>query len=218
MINSQETYKTVDWRTIVPDLTSRMKKALSAEEEYISRKLVGNKILDVGTGTGRSIDIILDKIRRAEITSIDINEQNIEYVRNKYSMNIEFLLGDIFDYNPKDKFDSILLTFNFFGNMYPEPKGEELLKHLRNILSDKGKIIGSVYADSGLEMQLEFYNKKLHCETKIEGSYTVLQRKGITLVSRRFNKKELSDIFENNGYKVDIEKKENWYLYSARKL
>ena len=223
----QNTYKKVDWLTYLPGVTPRIEKAKAAEEEYIHQELEGIKILDVGTGSGRSIDVILGKIPNAIITSIDINEQNIKNAKAKFPRNIEFLLCDVFDYKSENTFDDILLPFNFLGNIYPEWRMQVLINHLSISLKEGGKFIGSVYSESALDMQLEFYQKKLKCKTKRLGSYTYGYREdGFSLVSRRFTETELFDFFHVCGlnffqyceYKIDIQKKENWYLYSARKL
>lgn len=71
----------------------------------------GDRVLDVGTGTGIMIPFLRSHIGDAgRIIAVDIAEKMIEVARRKYSFeNVEFIINDVLEMElPKNYFDCIM--------------------------------------------------------------------------------------------------------------
>ncbi|MFX0137360.1 MAG: class I SAM-dependent methyltransferase [Candidatus Hodarchaeota archaeon] len=76
-----------------------------------------DSVLDIGCGNGA---LTFDLAKKAKkVTSIDINESNINTAKKKYfTSNIEYIVGDATNYNFSEKFDAVVLS--------------NLLEHIKN--------------------------------------------------------------------------------------
>jgi len=76
-----------------------------------------DRVLDIGCGNG-ALSYDLSK-KAKEVVGIDINRQDIETAKKKYSaLNIKYIVGDATEYNFNGKFDVIVLS--------------SVLEHLKN--------------------------------------------------------------------------------------
>lgn len=66
-------------------------------------------VLDVGCGNGALSYDISKKVRR--VVAVDISEANIKTAKKKYlAPNIEYIVGDITEYNFSETFDAVILS------------------------------------------------------------------------------------------------------------
>ncbi len=98
----------------------------------------GEKVLDVGSGTGVLIPYLERKIgKNGSITAIDIAENMIKVSRrkNKYS-NLNFQIADFFKYESKEEYDCIIAY-----SCYPHLKDKEkFFEKSYNLLNPEGKL------------------------------------------------------------------------------
>ncbi len=95
----------------------------------------GKKVLDAGCGTGRMIPEL--KKRGAIITAVDISEEALKIVKNKFS-DIETVLADVNNLPfSSESFDIVLATFMIVHIKDLNPVFDEIYRVLKN----KGRFI-----------------------------------------------------------------------------
>jgi tRNA (uracil-5-)-methyltransferase TRM9 len=105
----------------------------------------GNRILDVGCGTGRLIEVFRDM--DIDYVGFDINEEEIEFARNKYSSFLTssptFIAHDIIDFPwpfQKESFD-VLFMVAVYHHIPSKELRQEVLKEISRVLKSNGKLI-----------------------------------------------------------------------------
>ena len=110
----------------------------------------GDKILDVGSGTGILVDYIREVNKLGEIYEVDCSQKmlNMARAKNYNDKNIQFLKLDIENDIIDEAFDIIIL-YNSFA--YLKNKLATLERLARNNLNNEGRIV--IFHNSG-EMQI----------------------------------------------------------------
>lgn len=110
----------------------------------------GDKILDVGSGTGILVDYIREVNKLGEIYEVDCSQKmlNMARAKNYNDKNIQFLKLDIENDIIDEVFDIIIL-YNSFA--YLKNKLATLERLVRNNLNNGGRIV--IFHNSG-EMQI----------------------------------------------------------------
>ncbi|MEK6951791.1 MAG: methyltransferase domain-containing protein [Nanoarchaeota archaeon] len=118
---------------------------LSPFFDYTHKKIIGSlklfrgeKILDVGCGTGKLLDKInsLNNCPR-ELVGIDISEGMINIAREKRPKNLSFFVSDAGELSFEDDyFDAVINATSF--HHYPEQ--ERVLKEMYRVLKPAGKL------------------------------------------------------------------------------
>ena len=125
----------------------KIKEWFQKEIAYLKKNIRPNsKILDVGCGFGRHIEIIADFSK--EVVGIDNNSDMIEKAKDRLSnfKNVKLFEQDAqkLDFED-DYFDYVICMTNTFGD-FPKIK-ENVLKEIKRVCKKDGKIIISVYND-----------------------------------------------------------------------
>jgi len=116
------------------------KKDYSKETKFlrnILEKYNSKKILDVGCGTGRHIEL-LEK-QGYECTGLDINPEMINIAKKRTKAN--FIIGDMSNFSLNNKFDAIISMFASFNHIIEQKKIENSLKCFFNHLNPYGILI-----------------------------------------------------------------------------
>ena len=177
----------------VSNLTNSYKNYLKAEEDFL-KKIIPERarILEIGSGRGRIIDVLNNGKRK--ITGIEI--ANIPFLKNKYKNegNITILKMDahklIFRNN---SFDFCLIMYNTLGLMYNPLK---VLKECRKIVCKGGKIIISTYTTN----EKYALKERMKCFTKL--GYKIIKVHGLDfeinkgIASHYFKEDKLKKLFE----------------------
>ncbi len=201
------------WDKIVENAPEDFKDYFEKEEkfikEYVSKKDI---VLDLGCGTGRTINIMSPFCK--EIIGID----NDEFAVEKGNKNIDKLKNAKIIFAdaektpfPNNKFDVIFsgLTFVNFGKTK-----FGILQEIKRTLKKNGKFIFSVYNENSLNERLEMYKKyeprKIVIDEKGNVSF------GSEAVSEKFSREEIIKILEDSKFKVGrIAKGRIFYLIEA---
>ncbi len=153
----------------------------------------GDRILDVGTGTGQILPWIVDSLSEGEVIGTDISRSMVEYTRDRVEENtgvdVKVIYDDIEDSKfSTNRFDKIISTFTFTT----VPNVEKAAKECARILDNEGKMI---VLDTGKPENLYgkpfFYPMML--SAKLFGR-THMDRDIIGSVSQHFDVKKI----ENN--------------------
>ena len=96
----------------------------------------GIDILDVACGTGVLIDDYLNR-NVNKVTAIDLSSEMIKVAKSKFNdERVNFICGDVLDFNDGNKYDSIMV-YNAFPHFCD---GQALIKHLSSLLKDGGTL------------------------------------------------------------------------------
>lgn len=95
------------------------------------------KVLDIGAGAGAHSIILQDKGHK--VTALDNSPLLVKTIKSRGIKQV--VQSNIFEYDSKEKFDTLLLMMNGIGICGSIQGLEELLSHLKNLLSDNGQII-----------------------------------------------------------------------------
>jgi len=171
-----------------------IKEWFSKEIEYLKKNIEPNsKILDIGCGFGRHIKILAPFSK--EIIGIDNNSGMIQKAKQNLSNfdNVKLFLQDAKKLDFDDSlFDYVICMTNTFGD-FPEIK-IDVLKEMKRVCKNNGKIIISVYSEKSLEIRKNDYEKVgLHI-TKIDDGI-IYTAEG--LVSEQFTKSQLEKLFDS---------------------
>jgi ubiquinone/menaquinone biosynthesis C-methylase UbiE len=148
-------------------------------QEFLSNELTeldSNKeleILEIGTGTGITTEIILKSRKNIKLTSIDIDKEMIEFASQTLSSfsNVNFIVSDAFDYTKTisaNNFDFVVsgFTIHNFTNNYRQILFNEIYRILKPkgifINADKFVSITGVLQKSGFSAKLNIRNSNQH--------------------------------------------------------
>ena len=103
---------------------------------------LGERILELGCGTGRlTIPLALQGF---DVTGIDIEESMLALAREKAAQkgaNIDWVQGDVRDFDLGKQFDAVLFPVNSIGHMLDNRGMEACLACVRRHLTDDGRFI-----------------------------------------------------------------------------
>ncbi|MCK4734313.1 MAG: class I SAM-dependent methyltransferase [Methanophagales archaeon] len=181
-------------------------------ESIVNGSVNISTILDIGCGTGRHIEFLLEKGVRY-CTGIDTTPEMIKEAQHIYKMfgdeRVELKLESVENLSFKDEsFDMVICMTNTFGNMDPTIR-ETGIAEIYRVLRKGGFLVLSVYRFStSLTKVLEESYRKVGLEPyEIKDSSVVRTKEG--LCSKMFSEEEISQyletfenleyLFENNG-------------------
>ena len=98
----------------------------------------GIKVLDIGCGKGKAVNLLAKNFPKSTFYGFDLSEEAIngavEEAQEMKNLNISFKIQDVLDFTSNDKFDLILA----FDAIHDQPKPDLVLEKIHNSLSDKG--------------------------------------------------------------------------------
>ncbi len=161
----------------------------------------GDKVLDVGCGNGRLLDLFKDKM--VNYLGIDNSEEQIKEAKKKYPKE-SFLVADASDLPFSDNFFDKVFLVAVFHEIPSLKFRQQVLKETRRVLRDKGLLflsvwdlrnrIGLILKYSFLKMigrsKLDWKDVFIPWNNKIERYYHV------------FSKKEIIKLVEDAGFSI----------------
>ena len=84
-------------------------RIMNYHEFFVNNITAGDVVLDIGCGKGENASDVAGKAKK--VVAIDIKPSNIDYAKKTYNKtNLEFITGDVLNYNFDCKFDKIILS------------------------------------------------------------------------------------------------------------
>lgn len=196
--------KNIDfWEKLLNELPESYKSWFKDEREFLHKNITrDSKVLEIGCGDGRSIKDIIDITKN--IATIDNDQKAVNDARTNFKeyIKVNILLAEAIDLPfEDDSFDFVLCltTFANFGN-----DKYKVLKEMKRVLKNNGKIIISVFSEDALEERMKAY-KKLGIsikEVSKNGKVTFDESVGAN-TSEQFSREELIKIFNKVELKTD---------------
>lgn len=162
--------------------------------EEIFKKFGGEvkTILNLGCGTGMH-DLELSK-RGYEMTGLDLSEEMIK-IAKKRCPEINFIVGDMSNFNIDKKFDAVICMFSSLGYLIEDKQIEDFLKSVKKHLNKNGLLIIDCWNGLGVLHELPSSREKiveLNGLKIIRKSFPNLDIKQ-NIIDVRFNIKVLKD-------------------------
>ena len=178
-----------------------IKKWFQEEIDYLKKNIkLDSKILDVGCGFGRHIKVLAPFSE--EVIGIDNNEDMLNKAKQNLSnfKNIKLFLQDAQKLEFDDgSFDYIICMTNTFWTFLN--KKRKILREMKRVLEQNGKIIISVYSEKATNVRIKNYEKVgLHIKKMKNGK--IYFKEGH--ITEQFSKKQLVKLSESIGLKVNI--------------
>jgi 2-polyprenyl-3-methyl-5-hydroxy-6-metoxy-1,4-benzoquinol methylase len=95
-------------------------------------------LLDLMCGPGYLLGEIAEKRSDLSLKGVDFDERYINHAREKYS-GIEFEVGDVLSWNPKDPYDVVICTGALHHIQYENQA--MMIKRIASIVKPKGPVI-----------------------------------------------------------------------------
>jgi demethylmenaquinone methyltransferase/2-methoxy-6-polyprenyl-1,4-benzoquinol methylase len=161
----------------------------------------GQKVLDVGTGTGVLIPYLVKELGpEGSVTAIDFSENMVQQCKTKHQhlQNVTIKLGNIEETQfPKETFDAII-CFGVFPHLQNKQK---VLQNINSILKHEGKF---VIAHALSSQELKHHHQKVSKQV----AHDLLPKMG-----------DMKNLLERNGFtEVSIIDEPGCYLCMARKF
>jgi len=176
-----------------------MKEYFDLENAYLENLVDGESTVhDVGCGNGRTMIHLAPKVKK--IVGIDYDEEMYQATKNNIAQfeNAEAVLGDFFQFEPKEKYNLVFASYNLLGSMeVAVDKRKELIQKMIDCASSGGHIVISVWSDQGLDFAKEYYSDIGIIVRDIQNNEVITDHG----VFKRFTKEELHDLFRH--FKLD---------------
>jgi len=185
--------------TVCPPLISDwIKKETLCLQQNIKR---GSVVLDVGCGWSKDLKVIANIVKKG--IGIDNDPEIIKIAKRKLAKfkNIEVFSGDAKGMRFGDNtFDYVFVLGNTFGNFGRDKY--KILKEMKRVTKNNGKIILSVYSENALSERIKGYKRAGWKRKKVTKEGTVYTKDGI--VSEQFSKRKIKKIFSKVGLNAKV--------------
>lgn len=186
-------------------------------EELESVFMVYNpkRIIEIGSGSGRIISMVLDTLPESEITGTEKDEQTFNFVTKRFFGNnrVQIEQTDIDDYLPNGKrYDLAICLMNTFGNINKPDV-------FRKIISHADYFVFSLYNREFDEQRRIMYESRGHKDFSFSQGQYCFQDDWIKgLVSRSYTSEEIKNLATNSGSElVELKLVELLYFAVARR-
>ena len=103
-----------------------------------------------------------------------------------------------------NSFDTVVMTFSTLSDFGPYKM--RVLKQIKNVVKASGDILIGVYAENAAPYQMDFYSESgFDRIVRVTEDLVQVQNKdGVEIISERFSKDKLKELFAKAGLDVNI--------------
>lgn len=147
----------------------------------------GAQVLDVGCGTGQPIAQFLS-CSGFHVTGIDISEKMVEHARNLNLPNCKFMLCDVLNFCPKEKYDAVVA----FDSLWHIEHGAQakIYNKLATLLNAGGYLLFTHGKTDGEVVGEMFGEKFYYSALDLDHLKNLLNKSGFEIVQCLENYKE----------------------------
>ena len=114
------------------------------DDIYFWPKIINNynskKILEIGIGNGRLIELMHDKVK--EYDGVDFSKEIIEYCNKKYNYeNVKLYNSDFKSFSINKTYDLIIFPFNIINNFYKKVDINLCFNNLKRLCDKNTKVV-----------------------------------------------------------------------------
>ena len=106
-------------------------------------KNIDGPVLELASGTGRLTQSILEL--GLDYTGLELSQSYLERAKTKYGNRANFILGDMRNFDFRNKFDFIFIGFNSFLHNLTLKDAEDCLSCVKKHLSNTGDFLLSIF-------------------------------------------------------------------------
>tara|TARA_S200000501_G_scaffold67635_2_gene59152 strand:+ start:34507 stop:35235 length:729 start_codon:yes stop_codon:yes gene_type:complete len=106
------------------------------------KKKIRSPVLELASGTGRLTNFFLNN--GFDYTGMDNNLVFLEEARRKYKHQVDFVSGDVRNFNIKKKFNFIFMSYNSFQHILTNDDAKSCLKCVNSHLTESGLFLISM--------------------------------------------------------------------------
>jgi len=166
-----------------------------------------DRILEIGCGTGRILNLLLHI--DCEVTGIDISQEMLDKANEKYCNQInigklKLINHDFITDKLNERFDKILLTFYTFNYILDRPI--DFLKNVRNSMKDNGLLLIDLFYPNSL-FDKSINGKWIIKEYNIDGQLIKIQ--DCRTIDNNIEHRQ--QVFIINGTETKIDTKRKYY-------
>jgi len=164
-------------------------------ETQIPNVLKGKKVLEIGVGTGKTMQSLI-KQNPKELIAIDNSKEAVKVSTERIKDHrIKIINADVTDMPFKDNRFDIIVCYYVLNNMLKKDR-IKAVKEITRVLGDKGTILFEDFAVGDFRQEAE--------KLKDIEKNTIKKKNG--LICHFFDKKEIKELFK--GHKITVKTKE----------
>ena len=143
-------------QTVLSSLKEHILPLAPGLQEKLSK---GIRVLDVGCGRGRAINLLAELYPDSTFVGVDLSAEAIEYAANeakkKGLSNVDFLTRDVTDFDQQDSHECYDLVTTFDA-VHDQAKPLNVLKGINRALSDDGiYLMQEIHASSEVQNNMD---------------------------------------------------------------
>jgi len=177
-------------------ILAKRKSLCFFDTEYLRKNIKsGDRVLDLGCGTGRHLLGLCDL---AEMTGIDISPKMIEIADRKLKGKAKLIVGDIINVNSlvDGKFNVVLMMYHTLGSIDSSVSRADLFCQINKLLKENGRLILHVHNRRHIK-NLRFLLQRTKGDKIIKEGLL----KGAII--HFFTKKEVEELANEHGFKME---------------
>ena len=182
------------WKRYLKICPPLIRDWVQKETQWLLQNIKRNSVvLDVGCGWGKDLKAIAKIVKKG--VGIDRDSEIIKEAKRNLAKfkNVEVFLEDALKMHFEDNtFDYVFCLGNTFGNFGRNKY--KILREMKRVAKNNGKIIISVYSEKALPVRMEGYVKVGWQIKKITKDGTVYTKDGI--VSEQSSKRKLKEFLK----------------------
>ncbi len=124
------------------------------------------KVLEIGPGTGLFSEMFLEKFPDAEMDLVDLAENMLNIAKQRFSdkTNLNFILKDILDFSPDEKYDAVISSLAIH-HLEPDDQ-KKLYERIFHWLKDDGIFVNAEMIAGESEFSNDMYERWTIKKTK----------------------------------------------------
>ena len=188
------------WEKVLQNPTPEFKALIDSEREYLLENVPDNStVLDIGCGDGRNIETLLtrtDKISGVDNDGFAVTEASKKFPNTKVRISKNEAEKLSFD----DCIFDVVVCFDLLQNL--DDKKVEVLKEIKRVLRDSGKLLLCAYSETAFEDRVRMYKIIGVPIERTEGTKVYFDKSVGSNISEQFSLDEIKSLAGEAGLHV----------------
>jgi ubiquinone/menaquinone biosynthesis C-methylase UbiE len=189
------------WEKVLQDPSPAYQEFFEAESSYILDNIpMDSKVVDVGCGNGRNIEIILQKTKN--ITGIDTDERIVRETQDRFKDlgSVKILEGDASHIPLESNLFDVVTLLVVLMNL--DQGKQSFFNEAARILKNGGILIVSTYSEYAFDERMRAYKKVEAPIVSIEGTKFIFDKSLGAYTSEQSSKEDLEKLGKGAGFEM----------------